>query len=59
MPTIMSMKLFNLKSAKKVAEQYSSYSEFAHNASKKEKEVVIVEAIKKANKMQRDLVNQP
>ncbi len=58
MLTRMIKKLFKPRSAKKVAESYSSYSDFAHSASDKEKEVVIVQAIKNANKMQRELAGQ-
>lgn len=49
----MKLNFHRPKSAKKVAENYSSYSDYARNASKSEKEKVIKSAILKANKMQR------
>jgi hypothetical protein len=57
MPARMIKRFIRTYTAKKVADNYSSYSDFAHNASKKEKEAVIQASIKKANQMQRELVS--
>ena len=53
----MLKKLFKQRSAKKIAANYSNYAEFARNASKSEKEVIIVEAIKKANQLQKQVAS--
>jgi hypothetical protein len=44
-----------IKSAKQIAESYSNYSEYAHNASDSEKQKVIEDTLKKANEMQREV----
>lgn len=50
----MIKKIFlRIKSAKSIAGSYSNYSDYAHNASDSEKQKVIVDAVKKANEMQR------
>ena len=51
----MLKRLFRRKSADKIAAQYSSYADFAREASKSEKEAVIEKAIKEANKLQRQM----
>lgn len=51
----MIKKLINRYTAKKIAANYSSYTEFAHNASPEEKQKVISDALVKANKIQRQV----
>lgn len=51
----MLKKLFRRQKAEKITAQYSSYADFARHASKNEKEIVIEQAIKEANKLQRQV----
>lgn len=51
----MFSKLFQRKSADKIVAQYSSYADFARDASKSEKEIVIKQAIQEANELQRQV----
>ncbi len=54
----MIKKIFHkLKSAQDIADSYASYSDYAHNASSIEKKKIIEDAIKKANKLQKDLAS--
>ncbi len=53
----MIRKLFRSKSAKSIAKSYASYSDYAQNASVSEKQRVIKDAAKNANKLQREIVS--
>ena len=49
----MFKKLFKRQSASKITAQYSSYADFAREATKDEKQIVIEKTIQDANKLQR------
>jgi hypothetical protein len=53
----MIKKLFKSKSAKSIAKSYTSYSDYARNASKYEKQRVIKDAVKNANKLQQEIAS--
>ncbi len=53
----MIKKLFKSKSAKNIAKSYSSYSDYARNASNSEKQRVIKDAAKNANKLQQEIAS--